>query len=160
MFGDPFFWVVVAFIGFIAAVFKPVSKIVAGGLDGRAAKIQKDLDEALRLKEEAQALLASYQRKQREAADEAKSILQFAEEEAKRIRESSEQELEEALNKRTEIAMQKISAYETAVLQGVKKNAVDIALGAVRSLIVENLNKDHSEELVRQAMNDMQRKLN
>ncbi|MEE8271676.1 MAG: ATP F0F1 synthase subunit B, partial [Alphaproteobacteria bacterium] len=61
------FWVVVAFIIFVIMMIKPVTGVMMGALDQRIAKIREEVEEAQRLREEAQAALASYQRRQREA---------------------------------------------------------------------------------------------
>jgi F-type H+-transporting ATPase subunit b len=155
----PEFWVAIAFFVFVASVYKPVSKVLLNSLDMRAEKIKNELGEALRLKEEAQALLASYQRKQKEVIEESENILKEAESEAKRIAKEAEAELEVALNKRVEIAMQKIAAYEAAVIQQVKNNSVDIAISTVRSMVIDNINKEAAENLVGQAIADMGKKL-
>lgn len=153
------FWVAVSFFIFVGLIFKPAGNFIVKALDERADKIKDELGEALRLKEEAQALLASYQRKQREVVEEAESILKEAEEEAKRISQESAAELEDALNKRIEIAMQKIANYEAAVIQQVKNNSVDIAISTVRSLITDSMSKDVADDLIGQALNDMGKKL-
>jgi len=153
------FWVALSFLGFIALVYKPVGKILCDALDARANKIQSELQEALKLKEEAQALLSSYQRKQQEVAKDAENIIIEAEAEAKRIAKESEAALDEALNKRVEVAMQKVAAYEASVLQQVKHNSVDIAISTVRQLINENLTKDMAQELVSKSVADLGRKL-
>ena len=159
MFHDPQFWVALAFVLFVILVYKPVGKILISTLDGRSAKIQRELDEALRLKDEAQALLTSYQRKQKEATEEAQKIIKNAESEAKRIIVEAEQNLEENLNKKIQIAMQKISTYEHAVMQEVRTNSIDVAMGTVRSLVKEKLNKEISEQLVTRAIGEMNKKL-
>jgi F-type H+-transporting ATPase subunit b len=153
------FWVAVSFVVFVALVFKPVGKILVNALDERALKIKNELGEALRLKDEAQAMLASYQRKQREVIEEAENIIKEAEAEAKRIAKEAEIELDNALNKRIEVAMQKIATYEAAVIQQVKNSSVDIAISTVRSLIIDNINKDVAEDLIGKALVDMNKKL-
>lgn len=156
---DPQFWVALAFLLFVAAIFKPVGKILISTLDGRAAKIQQDLGEASRLREEAQQLLASYQRKQKEAVEEAKKIVKNAESEATRIITEAEESLEENLNKRIQIAMQKIATYEHAVMQEIRTNAIDMAINTVRQLVKEKMSKDISEQLVVGAISEMHKKL-
>ena len=64
---DPTFWVMVAFFVFVGALARPISGAIAAALDKRADKIRADLEEAEKLREEAQNLLASYQRQQRDA---------------------------------------------------------------------------------------------
>ena len=160
MFHEPIFWVAASFILLIFVLFKPVGRILALGLDGRARRVQRELDEALKLKEEAQALLASYQRKQKEVIEEAENIVAYAEEEAKRIRKTSEKSLEESVNKRVELAMQKINTYEATVLQEIRCHAVDIAVSTVRALVQENVNAKAAEALVSQSIQEVNKKLN
>lgn len=153
------FWIAVSFVLFIGLIFKPVGKALSAIFDARASRIQDELDEALRLKEEAQALLASYQRKQKEVVDEAAHIIAHAEEESKRIMDEAEHQLEENVNRRIEVAMQKIASYEATVLHDIRSNAVDIAVGTVRALIAENLGKDLTDELIEVAVEDIEKKL-
>ncbi len=156
----PEFWVALSFVLLVVAAFKPVGKVIINALDGRSAKIQKELDEALKLREEAQELLASYQRKQKEAAEEALKIITNAENETKRIILEAEKNLEESLNNKIQIAMQKIATYEHSVMQEVRTNSIDIAIGTVRNLIKEKINNEISEKLVTSAVNEMNKKLN
>ena len=100
LFADPEFWVAVAAAIFIAVVWKPARKALIGSLDERAARIRDELDEARRLRDEAEQLLAEYQRKQREAAAEAEAIIAHAREEAERIAAQSARDLEQALARR------------------------------------------------------------
>ncbi|MDB2415350.1 hypothetical protein N9W34_06220 [Rickettsiales bacterium] len=159
MLHDPTFWVGLSSVIFFALVAKPVAKIVSSALDNRAADIQRELDEALRLKEEAQALLASYQKKQKDAKATADDIIKNAQEQVAIIREKSKKDLEELINKRVDMAMQKIAGYEATVLHEVRSNAVDIAIGTVRALVVENIGKDSEDELVNLAISDIDKKL-
>jgi F-type H+-transporting ATPase subunit b len=98
-FGDTF-WVGLSFILFVAVVYKPVGRIITNGLDNRSQRIQEELEEALRLKEEAQALLSAYERNQKEVTAQASDIISHAEKEAARITNESKKALEESLNKR------------------------------------------------------------
>ena len=88
------FWVAVAFLIVVGAAFKKVSRALTNGLDVRAAKIKSTLDEARQLREDAQALLAEYQRKQRDALKEAEEILTVAKEESKRLKAKAKKEVE------------------------------------------------------------------
>jgi F-type H+-transporting ATPase subunit b len=156
---SPTFFVAVSFVLFVGLTYKPVGKIIISALDERGISIKNELGEALRLKEEAQALLASYQRKQKEVVEESESIVVEAQAEAKRIAIESELELDLALNKRVELAMQKIAAYEAAVIQEVKNNSIDIAISTVRSLVIDNLSRDAGDELIGNAIAGMGKKL-
>ena len=83
MFGERF-WVSLALVVFIALVYKPVGRMIGAALDSRSTRIKDELDEAVRLREEAQALLSGYQRRQGEAAKEAEDIVAHARDEAER----------------------------------------------------------------------------
>src|SRR5690349_7518213 len=97
LFADPEFWVAVAAAIFIAVVWKPARKALVGGLDERAARIRGELDEARRLRAEAEQLLAQYQANERAAAAEAQAIIAHAEEEATRIAAQAAADLEATL---------------------------------------------------------------
>ena len=107
---DPAFWAAVAFVIFIAATAKPISRLLTAGLDKRADKIRSDLEEAEKLREEAQDLLASYQRKQRDALAEAEAIIAHAGEEAERLAVQERDKLEETLG--SPAKMKKLIAKE------------------------------------------------
>lgn len=153
------FWVGFSFVVFIALIAKPVGRFMAQALDNRAKIIQSELDEVLRLKEEAQELLASYQRKQKEIKQESENIIKSAKEEAALIAKESEKELDKALNSRIEMAMQKMSNYEASVINQIRRNSIDIAVGSVRAMILEHLNKEKAEELINQATLEINKKL-
>src|SRR3546814_12622238 len=91
---DPTFGVLVAFVIFVVAVFKPAKRAILGGLDARIAQIRTEVEEAQRLREEAQTLLAGYQRKQRQAIQEAEEIVARAKTEAKRLAAEGQRETE------------------------------------------------------------------
>src|SRR5258707_15341217 len=98
------FWVLVAAVIFVAMVFKPVGRALTGGLDARAARIRGELDEARRLREEAERLVAEYRAKQQEAAAEAEAIVAHAKAEAERIAAQGARDLEQALERRQRMA--------------------------------------------------------
>jgi F-type H+-transporting ATPase subunit b len=106
------FWVFVAFVILVALTFKKVRTALTGGLDARAARIKAHLDEAEKLREDAQSLLAEYQRKQRAASEEAEGIVAQAKNEAQRMREQAQTELEHALKRREQQALDKIAQAE------------------------------------------------
>ena len=91
---DSTFWVAIAFLVFIIAVFKPLRKATAGALDDKIAQIRREVEEAQRLREEAQSTLASYQLKQRDAGQEAQLMMEQAKSEAEAHRKSAKIALE------------------------------------------------------------------
>lgn len=156
---DQTFWVGLSFITFVLLVWKPLSRFLTNALDTRAERIQKELDEAQRLKEEAQSLLSSYQQKQTETLAEAEEIIRHAEEEAKRIITQAEETLEDSLNKRIELSMQKIASYESSVLRDVHNRIIDTTVNTVSQILSENLDKEISESLVEDAVAGISKKL-
>jgi len=136
LFGDPEFWVAVAAAIFIAVVWKPARRSLIGSLDARAARIRGELDEARQLRTEAEQLLAEYQRKEREAANEAAAIVARAGEEAERIAAQAARDLDQALARRQRLAEERIAQAESKAVDEIRAAAVDVALAAARDVIV------------------------
>lgn len=153
------FWVLVAFIILVGALAKKIWAVLTAGLDGRAARIKAQLDEAEKLREDAQSLLAEYQRKQRAAAEETAGILAQAKAEAERIRKQAQAELEQALKRREQQAFEKIAQAEAEALGEVRNQAVELAMAASRRLLAENLDEERAARLVDDAIKDLSDRL-
>src|SRR5438045_1836976 len=107
------FWVAVAFFIFLGVLgYFGVHNMAVKGIDERRNRIKAELDEARRLKEEAQALLVQYRHKQHEAEQEAQSILASAQAEADRIASEAEAKVEEFIARHTKMAETKIAQAE------------------------------------------------
>ena len=156
MFQDPTFWVLVAFIGFIGVlVYFKVPGMVTKALDARAEKIQMDLEEADALLKEAQDLLASYQKKQRDSSDESQAIQARAREEAKRILENGRLRIEESLQRREKLAMDRITQAEASALSEIQALTVDIALDATHELLATNVSDDKANAMLNDAIKEL-----
>ena len=145
---DPEFWVLVAAVIFVAAVWKPARKALLGSLDERAARIRAELDEATKLREEAEQLLAHYQQREREAAGEAEAIVARAREEAERIAAQSSRDLDDALVRRQRLAEERIAQAEAKALDEIRAVAVDVAIGAAREVIVAQIDEERGAALL------------
>ena len=161
---DPFyataeFWVAVGFILFVAAVFRTAYRVVTLALDDRADKIKNQIDEAARLAEEAQELLASFERKQREAAEEADGMLERARNEADRLADQAAQDLEKSLKRRKQLAMDRIAQAETSAIAEVRSRAVEIALDATQRLMVEKVKGKTGDKLLDAAIAELPERL-
>ncbi|HLI12964.1 MAG TPA: F0F1 ATP synthase subunit B [Alphaproteobacteria bacterium] len=156
---DAEFWVSIAFLILIALVYKPIKRSLAAGLDGRAAKIKSELDEARRLREEAQALLAEYQSKQRAALADAEKIVRHAGDEAERNRLQAQADLAASLKRREQQAVDRIAQAEAKALDEVRALAVEIAVGATRALLKSNLDATRASALVDQAIAELPQRL-
>lgn len=153
------FWVLVAFVAFIVLVWNKAKAAILGALDARAERIRQEIEQAQTLRDEAQAMLAQYQRKQRDALKEAESIVAAAREEADRIRRNAAAELEASLKRREAQAIEKIAQAETQALQQVRDLAVDLATAATEKLLVENIDQARRDRLVDDAIRDLAGKL-
>lgn len=156
---DPTFWTLIAFILLIVLLFRPIKKALLSALDGRIEEIRNEVEEAQRLREEAQTLLASYQRKQREAAQEAEDILKQARDEAELHRQATERAMAEHLKRQEELAVEKIAQAEASAVQEVRDVAVELAVAATEKILTEKVSGDLSDKLVDQAIQEIPQKL-
>ena len=156
---DPTLWVAVGFFIFVAAVFKVAKKTITGALDGRAEDIRNSLDQAAGLREEAQHMLADFQRKQRQAMEEAEQILGQARASAERHREQAAQDLDASLKRREQQAMDRIAQAEAEALSEVRAVAISVAVDATRKLLAESVDEKLAGKLVDNAIKDLPDKL-
>lgn len=152
-------WVSVATVIFLALVLRPLIRFVTQMLDKRTEQISEELERAMALREEAQVILAQYQKKQRESMKEAEEIIQKANLEARRITKEAEVNAEEALKKRMKLAMDKIEQAERHALQEVQGHVIDITIAAARKILAEKLDTNARNELLNQATQDIREKL-
>ena len=133
-------WVAIGlliFFGILIAVGVP--KLVAGQLDARAAKIQGELDEAARLRAEAEALLAQIRAEKAEAEAQAKGVLAAAEADARRLEEETRVQLEESLARRQKLAEQRIAQAEAQAVAEVKSLAAEQAAEQAERVLAARL---------------------
>ena len=158
---DATFWVGAAFVLFVGIlVYLKVPGMLTGALDERAKKISDDLDQARELREEAQVLLATYQRKQRDALKEAEEIIAHAKEEAMREARQAEKKLEEAIARRQQAALNKIALAEAQAENEVRDTAIEIAIAAATAVVAQQVRGDRADALVDTAIQDLRRHLN
>ena len=141
LFADPEFWVLLAVVVFAILVWKPVRRAVVGTLDERAMRIRGELEEARKLRDEAEQLLADYRKKGREAEADAQAIIAHAREEAERIAAQSARDLEQSLERRQRLAEERIAQAEAKALDEIRAAAVDVAIAAAREVIVSQLDE-------------------
>lgn len=152
---SPEFWVAVGFVIFVASIAKPMGRAFASMLDARSNRIRETLDEAARLREVAQHLLAEHQRKQRDVVRETEEMLAKAKEEAERLAAEAAENLATVLGRREEMALEKIARAEAEALQQVRETAVDVAVAATRKLIADKLDEGRRDGLVDDAISEL-----
>jgi len=161
MFAEPEFWVAVAFLIFVGIlVYVGVPKMLLGALDDRARRVQAELDEARRLKEEAQKLLAEYKAKQRQADEEAVAIIEGAKAEAERIAAESKTKMEEFVARRTKMAETKIAQAEAQAIADVRAAAAEAAVTAAEKILTESVKGKVADDLLTRGIGDVKTKLN
>lgn len=154
------FVVLLAFILFIAILlyFKVFSRI-AGMLDSRAEGIKTELEEARALREEAQSLLASYERKQKEVQDQADRIVSAAREEAEAAAAQSRLDLEKSLERRMAAADEQIGSAEAAAIREVRDQAIVVAIAAARDVIARQMTAADGNKLIDESIAQVDAKL-
>lgn len=158
---DATFYAFVGLLLFLALIaYLKVPGMMAKGLDARAEKIQNELAEAKRLREEAQHLLAEYQRKRKDAEAEAASIVAAAEREASLLTAEAKQKTEEYVARRTVLSEQKIKQAEADAINAVRAAAVDLAVAAAEKVIAAKSDAATGKALFANAITEVKTRLN
>jgi len=161
MFEDPEFWVLIAFVIFLGVLVRfGVPKMALSALDDRSARIKQALDEAQRLRSEAQAVLTQYQQKRAEAEKEAQAIIVSARVEAERLAGEAKGKVEEFVARRTKMAESKIAQAEAQALADVRAAAADAAVAAAEKILVQTTHGASAESLIAKGISDLKAKLN
>jgi F-type H+-transporting ATPase subunit b len=154
------FVVIIAFAIFIGIVlYLGVPKMLGGLLDKRAAAIKAELDEAKSLREEAKALLASYEKKQTEVQAQADRILESAKAEAAAAAEQAKADIVSSVARRLAAAEDQIASAEASAVKEVRDQAILVAIGAARDIISKQMTEAESNSLIDASINDVGSKL-
>jgi F-type H+-transporting ATPase subunit b len=157
---DTYFWTSLALIGFFGILYYfKVHDSVGKSLDARADAIRKELDDARRMREEAQQLLADYQRRSKEA-EEAKEIVAAAKREAETLAAETRRALAETLERRTKSAEEKIARAEAQAVGEVRAAAVDVALATAEKIMRAKVIGAEAEALIATSIGDLKASLN
>ncbi|MDD9923793.1 MAG: F0F1 ATP synthase subunit B [Boseongicola sp.] len=165
--GKPFFSlantdfvVTIAFLLFIGVLFYfKVPSLLGGLLDKRAAGIQAELDEARALREEAQSLLASFERKQLEVQEQADRIVAKAKESAAEAAEAAKADLALSIERRVQAAEDQISSAEASAVRQVRDEAIRIAVGAAGEVVARDMQDAQAASLIDDAIDTVKAKL-
>ena len=161
MFHEAETWVAVAFVLFVGlGVYLKVPAMLAKMLDERADKISKELAEARKLREEAQALLTEYQKKRAEAEKDAANIVAQAKLEAESYSVETRKKLAETIERRTKQAAQKIAQAEAAAIKEVRTTATEAAIAAASKLVGEAVQGAKGIKLIDESISAVKSRLN
>jgi F-type H+-transporting ATPase subunit b len=153
------FWVAIAFLIFVVITARTIYRVINVALDDRAEHIEGQIEDATRLAAEAQDLLASIERKHREATAEAEDIIERARKEADRIAERGAEDLEKSLRRREELAMERLAQAEQDAVAEVRNRAVDVALEATRRILIAEMTAERADALIDATIKDLPQKL-
>ena len=154
-------WSQVALVLFIALViYVGAPRMIGKSLDDRAAKIKAELDAAKTLRQDAESLLAEYQKKRKDAEAEAEQIVAAAKREAMAMAADAKAKTEEYVTRRTALSEQKIKAAETDAVNAVRAAAVDLAVAAAERLIASKLDAATDAALFENSVSEVKTRLN
>lgn len=154
------FVVLIAFLLFVGVlIYLKVPGMLTKQLDKRADGIRQELDEARALREEAQSILATYERKQKQVKGQAERIVAHAREEAALAAEAAKEDLEASITRRLAAAQEQIASAEAAALKEVRDTAVQVAIGAARDVIADKMTAADAGKLIDSAITDVEAKL-
>ena len=156
---SPSLWVAISFGLFIIVFARPVWKFVTIALDKRIKEIKDSIDEATKLREEAQDLLASNKRKVVAVEKEVDDIINKAREEAENIKSKLGTELETSLKNRQKIANDRISQAESEAIESIKQMNVEIAIKATEELLQKRLDSIENLKMIDEAIEELPNKL-
>jgi F-type H+-transporting ATPase subunit b len=154
-FAEPRNWVVLAFVVFFALFGKKLWEVVRGLLDSRAAMVRAELDEAARLRKEAEAMLADAKQRREAAVADAKRLLEGAKAEAERLTEAAAADAEASAKRREQMALDRIAAAEKAAVDDVRLAAADIATAASVRVLRDGLTPAADAALIDHAISGL-----
>jgi len=155
------FWVFAGLIVFIGIlIYMKAPGMLVAALDKRAEKIRSDLEEARRLRAEAEALLKEYERKRGEAEQEAAAIVEQAKREATALADEARVRIEDYVTRRTKAVELRIAQAETQAVAEVRSRAIDVAVAAAGRILAEEAKGNKGEALVERAIETVRKSLN
>ncbi|MDT7951525.1 MAG: F0F1 ATP synthase subunit B [Acetobacteraceae bacterium] len=154
-FGNPRTWIGLAFFIFYAIFGRKIWAAITGLLDSRAAKIRAELDEASRLRTEAEAMLRDAQSQREQASKDVQAMLDNARIEAANVAEAARKEAADAAKRRERMAMDRIGAAEKAAIGEVRQAAADIAARAAEQVIRDGFDAEQDSEIINRAISGL-----
>ncbi len=152
---NPANWVLISFILFFVLFGRKIWAALAGMLDDRAATVKAELEEAAKLRREAEAMLRDAEKRRAEAVSEATSLIAGAQAEAARVSAAATAEAAASAKRREQMAIDRIAAAEKAAVDEVRLTAAEIATTAARQVIAEGLTAEAGAALIDHAISQL-----
>jgi len=156
MFSDPQFWVFIAFIIFAGVIIKPVRKILSINLGNKIQEIKNSIDQAEKIKNDAQLTLGEIKKRQNEVKGEIDSIRQEAKERIAIIEKNAHTKLTDQINKRNALASIKIDQMVRDANTEIQKHITQIAISATVDILEKKLNNQEKQNLINQSINELE----
>jgi F-type H+-transporting ATPase subunit b len=154
-FAEPRNWVVIAFVIFFVLFGGKLWSALTALLDNRTAAVKAELEEAARLRREAEAMLREAEASRSQALTEAKAMIEGAKAEAGRVAAAATAEAEASARRREQMALDRIAAAEKAAVDEVRLAAAEVATIAARQVIADGLTADADAVLIDQAISQL-----
>ena len=155
MLSDPQFWVFIAFIIFIGVMIKPVRKILLINLGDKIQEIKDSIDQAEKIKNDAQLALSEIKKRQNEVKGEIDLIEQEAKEKITMIEKNAHTKLIDQINKRNALASVKIDQMTRDANTEIQKHITQIAISATVNILEKKLNDKEKQNLINQSVNEL-----
>ena len=155
MFSDPQFWVAVAFVAFIAAVFNPVRKMLTTNLDAQIKDIKDKIEEAENLKNETQVTLSEIKQRQNDVKSEIQAIQKEAESKVKQIEQLAEDKLKDQISKRQVLAEAKIDQLTRDANNLIQSHIISTAIEATITILQQKLNTEEQQKLINTSIQEL-----
>ena len=155
MFSDPQFWVFIAFIIFIGVMIKPVRKILLINLGNKIQEIKDSIDQAEKIKRDAQLTWSEIKKRQNEVKGEINLIEQEAKEKITIIEKNAHKKLIDQINKRNALASVKIDQMTRDANTEIQKHITQIAISATVNILEKKLNDKEKQKLINQSVNEL-----
>ena len=155
-FSQPTSWTLVAFIIFVGiGLYLKAPKMITNLLDEQIQRVKKELSDAIELKEEANTLLAEYQRKKEDALKEADDIIANAKERAQIYEQAALTKSEEIIKRQEAQSIEKINQAELQAMSKIQQTIVEQSINAAEKLVSEKISVEKSEQIFADSLKDI-----
>ena len=155
MFSDPQFWVFIAFIIFVGAIFNPVRKTLFTSLDNKIKEIKENINQAEKVKNDSQVTLSEIKKRQNEVKDTINSINQETKDKVKRIESNANAKLKEQIDKRNTLASLKIDQITRDAKIEIQQYIIQTAITATIDILKKKLNDQEKQKLINLSINEL-----
>ena len=155
MFSDPQFWVLIAFIIFVGAIFNPVRKIITGSLDNKISEIKDSINDAEQIKNDAQLAISEIKKRQNKVNSEIQKIKEDANKKVKIIEENFRNKLTEQIDKKEGAASLKIDQMLRDANNEIQDYITDTSVATSINILKAKLDKNEKQNLIDLSIKDL-----